>query len=402
MKLNRWTLALTAAGVVTVPSLIHAQTNSIMTSLASTTISGYVDTAIQWNAGAPANSVFYPPISFQGASKANGFDLNVVDLVIDKPEDETPWAAGYHVDLWFGPDANALGTVSSGIDTGDFAIHQAYVTLRTPVGNGIDWKLGVFDTIIGYESFASPNNPNYTHSYGFTIEPAQHTGLLGTYVINDKLSVSAGMANTWNNIINGKNASNPALLTYMGAMTFTAPTNAGWASGSTLTAGVVTGGTTSAAGGPQEDITSVYVGGTLNTPITNLKLGASMDYEGVHDYSTVAPGAPGDGTTWAWALYATYQATEKLSLNARGEICEDRNLAPGSLSGLDPALTVPNTLYAITLTAQYDLWKNVLSRLEFRWDHAEHGDAFGALDSTGTGGNRASAFLLAANIIYKF
>ena len=399
MKLNRWTLALTAAGVVTVPSLIHAQTNAIMTSLASTTISGYVDTAIQWNAGMPANSIYYPPYSFGGPTKANGFDLNVVDLVIDKPEDETPWAAGYHVDLWFGPDANALGTVSSGVNTGDFAIHQAYVTLRTPVGNGIDWKLGVFDTIIGYESFASPNNPNYTHSYGFTIEPAQHTGLLGTYVINDKLSVSGGIANTWNNIINAKNAANPARLTYMGAMTFTAPTNAGWASGSTLTAGVVTGGTSSAPGGAQTDLTSVYVGGTLNTPITNLKLGASMDYLDFHDGAGIAP-TGGDGTTWAWALYATYQATEKLSLNARGEICENRSTI---LSGLDPALFVPNDLYAITLTAQYDLWKNVLSRLEFRWDHAEHGDAFGAPNTADpTVGNRASAFLLAANIIYKF
>src|SRR5215471_12850763 len=112
MKLNRWTLALTAAGVVTVPSLIQAQTNQVMTSLASTTISGYVDTAIQWNPG-PANSSLYPPISFQGAGKANGFDLNVVDLALDKAEEDTAWAAGYHVDLWFGPDANALGTVSS-------------------------------------------------------------------------------------------------------------------------------------------------------------------------------------------------------------------------------------------------------------------------------------------------
>jgi hypothetical protein len=381
-----------------------------MTSLASTTISGYVDTAIQWNIGAPANAIYYPPYSFGGQSKANGFDLNVVDLVIDKPEDETPWAAGYHVDLWFGPDANALGTVSSGINTGDFAIHQAYVTLRTPVGNGIDWKLGVFDTIIGYESFASPNNPNYTHSYGFTIEPAQHTGLLGTYVINDKFSVSAGIANSWNNIINGKNYGNPSLLTYMGALTFTAPTNAGWASGSTLTAGVVTGGIGTPAAGaatatPNTDVTSVYVGGTLNTPVTNLKLGASVDYQYVHDYATVSGGAPGDGNTWDVALYGTYQATEKLALNLRGEVCNFRNTL--SLGALDPALVAPDSLYAITATAQYDLWKNVLSRLEFRWDHAEHGDAFGGQNANvgappPAAGNRSGAFLLAANIIYKF
>jgi len=32
-----------------------------------------------------------------------------------------------------------------------------------------DWKIGVFDTIIGYESSESPNNPNFTRSYGYTI-----------------------------------------------------------------------------------------------------------------------------------------------------------------------------------------------------------------------------------------
>ena len=52
-------------------------------------------------------------ISSIGASKADGFNLDVVQLRIDKPLDEADWAAGYRVDLWFGPDANTLGTQSS-------------------------------------------------------------------------------------------------------------------------------------------------------------------------------------------------------------------------------------------------------------------------------------------------
>jgi hypothetical protein len=74
-------------------------------------------------------------------------------------------------------------------------------------------------------------------------------------------------------------------------------------------------------------------------------------------------------------------------------------IAPGTLGG-DLA---NNGIYAVTATAQYDLWKNVLSRLEFRWDHSEHGKAFGGVDeATGVGPNRENAFMLAANIIYKF
>ena len=54
------------------------------------------------------------------------------------------------------------------------AIERATVVIDcTPVGNGIDWKMGVFDTIIGYEVFESGNNPNFTRSYGYAIEPTQ-------------------------------------------------------------------------------------------------------------------------------------------------------------------------------------------------------------------------------------
>ena len=68
------------------------------------------------------------------------------------------------------------------------------MTLRTPVGNGIDWKVGVWDTIIGYESTSDPLNPNYTRSYGYTIEPTTHTGILATYKINDMVTFQAGIA----------------------------------------------------------------------------------------------------------------------------------------------------------------------------------------------------------------
>ena len=68
-----------------------------------------------------------------------------------------------------------------GINTSDFAIRQAYVALRAPVGTGLDFKMGVFDSVIGYESIEAGNNPNFTRSYGHSIEPQTHTGLLTSY-----------------------------------------------------------------------------------------------------------------------------------------------------------------------------------------------------------------------------
>jgi len=380
MKFNKWTLGLAAVGLVGLNSAAQAEDTSstVLTALSSTTLSGYVDTSAQWNLG--TGNANNPPYSFGGAGKADGFNLNVVQLSLDRPLDESEWAAGYHVDLWMGPDANALGSSSTGTSS-DFAIRQAYVALRTPIGNGIDWKIGVFDTIIGYESLTSYNNPNYTRSYGFTIEPTTHTGIVGTYKINDMASVTAGIANTIGPAINNRAffAGGPADGTeaesykaYMGSVALTAPSSWGWIGGSTLSAGIVNGFNASAGA----NSANYYVGATMNTPINALKVGASYDLLDIHN---------ADGDAWVLGGYVSYQATEKLSLNGRAEYADQVNSAH---------------VFETTATAQYDLWKNVVTRVEFRWDHGSNGDFFGgtiAGDPT-----RRNAYMLAAQAIYKF
>jgi hypothetical protein len=363
MKFNKWTLGLAAVGAVSLASAAKAdeKMTAIQTALASTTISGYVDTSIQWNPGT-GNGVS-APVSFQGPHKADGFNLNVVQLSLSKALDEAEWASGYRVDLWFGPDANSLASQSiNSSAAGDLAIRQAYVALRTPLGNGIDWKVGVFDTIIGYESLESGNNPNMTRSYGFTMEPTTHTGVLGTYRVNDYVAVSAGIANTFGPTINershGPNAASPgspvtaeSYKTVMGSIALTAPDDWGWAAGSTLYGGVINGFSSAAV----DNQTHFYLGGTVATPVAGLKVGGAFDYVNAHNY-------PNNGDTmWALAGYGSYQATEKLSVHGRAEYAN---------------LEAPSddvTLFGLTGTVQYDLWENVISRLEVRWDHCIDG-----------------------------
>ena len=58
-------------------------------------------------------------------------------------------------------------------------------------------------------------------------------------------------------------------------------------------------------------------------------------------------------------------------------------------------------ILALTATVQYDLWKNVISRLELRWDHSLTGaNTFGGTTYGEPDGD--NALMLAANIIYKF
>src|SRR6516165_5344995 len=138
MKFNKWTVGLAAIGVVSLASAARAdeKMSSVQTALSNTTLSGYVDTAAIWRPGSDAKNGGGPNIPGQAFSKNDGFYLNAVDLALDHPEDESPWAAGYHAEVMFGPDAvpgtigfsgSGTGTAAVGASAG--SIRQAYVTL---------------------------------------------------------------------------------------------------------------------------------------------------------------------------------------------------------------------------------------------------------------------------------
>src|SRR5262245_50881355 len=100
MKINQWTLGLAAVGVVSFASVAKADEttmNALQTALSSTTISGYVDTSVEWDNG-DDYAQFGGSIPFR-SGKTDGFNLNVVKLSIEKALDESEWAAGYKVDL---------------------------------------------------------------------------------------------------------------------------------------------------------------------------------------------------------------------------------------------------------------------------------------------------------------
>lgn len=407
MKLNQWTLALAAGGVVSLGSVVMAEEaqHQVQTALSSTTLSGYVDTSAIYQFG---NGKTATGRSYDGVNKQNGFNLNVVKLTLEKPLDEGQWAAGYKVDLLAGPDANAVGVNSLGANTSDFAIQQAYVDLRAPIGNGLDFKMGVFGTVVGYEVFDAPKNPNYSRSYGYAIEPLSHTGLLASYQVADWLSLTGGVADTYSQNINGRSFRSPFVagttkgvakdseLTYMGGFTLTAPESLGFLKGAQLYAGVVDG-LPSTPTVSNSDVTSYYVGATIPTPLTGFSVGASYDYRGTKETSAVNPSSYANAT----ALYLKYKATEKLSFADRVEY------ASGTLGtwNVNPLATANHDQFlANTFTVDYSLWANVITRAEFRWDHDLTGShsAFGTTSGAAANGMANNALSLALNVIYQF
>ncbi len=391
MKFNKWTVALAATGLVSLASAVQADEHPVNTALSSTTLSGYVDTSAIWNFG--TGTTVANRFANTGSDRQDGFNVNTVKLQLEKPIDEGTWSAGYKVETMFGPDANVMpGALSSGV-----AIKQAYVALRAPVGNGIDFKVGQFDPIVGYEVTDSYANPNFSRSFGFNnLEPFGHTGILASYQASEILGFSAGIANGDSGFgLNGGSltaagfnsgqvgSSFRGLLAesqkvYMGAVVIKAPESTGWLAGSSLYAGAVNGDRV----GPS-DPTLLYVGASIATPLKALSLGASAD---------ILLNATIDGSyANAYALYAGYQLTEKLKLNNRFEYATSGYgaFAPGS------SALISEKIIGETLTLDYALWANVVTRAEFRWDRTVDGQG-GRFDG------QKNDLSLSANVIYKF
>jgi hypothetical protein len=388
MKINKWTLGLAAVGLVSLAPAVIAQTSTpaaaptptLLTSLSATTISGYVDTSAVWNPGTgTANTA---PYAFN-AGKQNGFNIDDVDIKLSKPFDSGKWSAGYVAELNYGPDA-------AGIDAGAAPIRQAYVDLEMPFGNGLEVKLGRWDNLLGYETSDAMNNPNWTRSYGYSFEPTEHTGALAVYQFADWIGLQAGIADELTTIggINARYESRRALVSLL---TLTAPTNWGSFGGSTLAAGLDYGP------GAADDTTEWYVGATINTPLKGLTFGAS--YDNISDVDVAGFDA---GAFQAIAGYATYKFNDKSSLSGRFEYADGGGLEGAEFIQNGAPFGTLRQVVAVTGTFEYDLWANVMSRLEVRWDHnaGGAGPAFGGeIPGVPVKNNE---ILVAANVIYKF
>lgn len=395
--MNKWTQVLVGVGLISIPAVASAdeKLNMVQTALSSTTLSGYIDTTAIWKFGTGNGNM--PGRVYDGTDVQDGFNLNVVSLTLNKPLDETEWAAGYNVQLLFGPGAAKRGTGSfipstvPAVNTpsgGDVAFNEAVVLLRVPVGNGLDFKVGQFGTYNGYEAYDTYKNPNWSRSYGFYIESSAHTGVSASYKFTDWLSAQAGIGNMagFNNQVNAKYNGAESKKAYLGMVTLTAPESFGFLAGATLSAGY-TGG----VNGPNNSWMQEnwYVGASIPTPLTGLSVGLAYDYTTGINFA--------DSYANALAAYLSYQATEKLKVNTRFDWANGSN----GVFGYTAATAGHDELFSFTSTVDYSLWANTITRLEFRWDTSLTGDTpFGG--AIGGPPSNKNALSVGLNIIYMF
>ena len=340
MKMNKWTMGLAAAGVVSLASAAQAEENSVLTALSSTVISGSVEAS--YVGGFSTNNNMHN----DGGFEANGASLN-----IGSPLGEGDYSASYNVGLLFGNRAGAFAH-----NNGDEQLlRSANIGMNLPFGNGVDLTLGKFDTTVGYEVEASASNPNVMRSFGYIMEPRTHTGLMAATSLTDGLSVSVALTNGFDSS-NGDNDGAGQLGYVLGAE-LAVPDSLGFLGGSTIYVGYVNGNddgnmTAPAAGDTPasyntDDNTLLYIGASINTPIEGVAIGVAYDDRQWN----------GNGESSSVGLYATYSLSEDASISVRYDN-----------GTVDPVGAGEDSVENLAVTLDYSIWENVLTRFEMGWE----------------------------------
>ena len=352
MKMNKWTMALAAAGVVSLSSVAQAQEAAAGADAlaASTTLSGYVSTSYTMSDTAGANLG-------KTNEDADKFKLDVVSLTLSSAQGAGEYATGYTVGMWIGPDDQHTDE--------NFSLTQANIDLRLPVGNGIDLKVGYMPTIVGYEVYEYTGNAFFQRGLGFFVEPTHHTGVLASYQVSDALSVSVGLANNQANQTANNEAGAGGGNAMLASVSYTVGDGAGALSGTEIYGATV------------QDTAEVdywYASIGLPIPVEGLTVDLAADW--------VDADAGGDDEVYQ--IYAAYALSDKATLNARYEFGDMDNVDfDQATAGTQAGVNVESVAIGVT----YDLWDNVTSRVEWQSTSAD-----GVNDDD----------TLAINLIYSF
>jgi len=412
--------------------------NYVETAQKGITLSGYVDTSYtyQFASKGQYGNNSPTPTGIGGNSEAqlrqfdtdnNDFNINAVKIALEKAlPDKNEWAAGFRIDTMYGEDAKILSGTDLGTGSAGDGIYleQALVKFRIPVGNGLDIYMGKFVTFLGYEVIESPANLNFSRGLLFTNAiPLTHTGVYADYKWNDTIETKFGIVDGWNSsdspTMNTPFGNSNNLGSFgkalTGQITITAPGKNANITQSFIYSPEGEPGTLAAypsgfAGSLDNGPVVVYdIWGNWNPTFVKdnaLLLGFNIDlgYNGASGVpATFFPGnLKNDSNTW-WgaALYAQYKFNKVFSLAGRAEyLHSDPAVAPKFGDDLLTNGTFHNQDdFSWTLTAAFNVWDNLLTRVEYRYDHFSpslSGDTVGGFTSS------TDQHEISVNAVYSF
>jgi putative OmpL-like beta-barrel porin-2 len=329
------------------------------------TMNGYIDTAYSH-----ANRNIDPgPTDRAFDSQNNSFMLHQFGLTVAKQPKE---GFGGLVNITAGEDAKVIN-VSDGNSDKTFNLTQAYGQYAT---GALTVIAGKYTTLQGTAVIASPSNVNFSRSLLFFGEPLTHTGLRGTYAVNDKISLIAGVNN---GIASSDHDNNKGKTLELGA-TF-APIKPLSIAISNLSGQEGTAG----AEGSHNSFNAVVT----YTVIDPLSLGFEYLNVSQDNFTSLVNGRTIKAKYSGEAIYVTYMITPKWRAALRAEWMKDDD---GLLFGV-----AQNKMKEQTLTLAYLPADSFEVRAEVRSDHA---DKNFFMDSSA--GPNKSLFTYALQGIYKF
>ncbi len=278
---------------------------------------GWADAYRAWNSDNP-----HPALNFFSgvgttAHRANQLALNVAAIDIAKE----PKPFGFHVTLVGGDSADVVhaGEPHRG------AIRNLYQASMSYNAGKLGLEAGIYPSHIGFETFFSKDNWNYTRGWLAELSPYYESGIKASYAINDRWSAQLHGLNGWQNATAHARKAIGTQLAFSGAR-LSASFNTYADSRRKFGDLVATWKTTDA-----------------------LTLGGSLDHG--HD-----PGAQWMGA----AAFARYALNDRHAFAVRAERFRDPQ---GSISG------TPQRLREGTLTYEIRQTRHVLLKLEARRDH---------------------------------
>jgi hypothetical protein len=292
-------------------------------------------------------------------TRHNNFTFDLLQLSIAKT---TPGGLGFKTVLDVGKTARGIaadwdgdGALSDAEESNDFEVQEAYLTYTLPLGRGVGLKAGKFVTLLGAEVIEAPANYNISRSFlfGFAI-PFTHTGVLVSYPVSELLSVTAGVVNGWDNVVDANDGK-----TFLGSLGLTPWEGLSW------TFNGVYGPEQAERGGAKRGVFDTVLS---YTPWEHLEV--VLNYDRGTERGLLADGqeALWQGVAGIVSVGGGFFRPEwvPFSLAVRGEWFADADNTRFGVEGLEGGLEV----WEVTTTLKWQVSEYLQARLEYRHDEA--------------------------------
>jgi Putative beta-barrel porin-2, OmpL-like. bbp2 len=345
---------------------------------------------------------------------ANSMSIDQVWFALTRPVSEEH-RAGFHTDFVYGKTAALLNGNANGLSgtSNEFAMHTAYIEYLAPWANGIDFKFGKQETLIGVEvvETLSPWNFNITRGNVWNLmEPITNMGLLVSSGFGEGGTITAGVVNETRSFpARDVDLNNNKAVTWLVGYDwekFGISTSGIWGSADSGQQAFAGSDAQITPAGDKEQIYNLLL---KFMPTEKFKAYINADYLISDNSNGLCGNTMGSCTTglltgqvqgYGVSVAGRYAVTDRVGLALRGEWA---NLAYDRFQNYNDTLRI----YGFTGTVDFKVTDNLLVRAEGRYDQGSSGTSpdfnnvfFG--NGGGTDVNQSGQVTGGVEVVYSF